>query len=350
MTCAVTTKRMTRRDWTEVATQFRDLSYPQCGTYADLAAQDTGSISEFVAIFRSNALLGLSNVRLKKLPFSPLGVAYVNGGPITCSTGKFSKEIFGDCIGALCREYVENRGLMLRITPPLWGGLLQNAQIACLETRGFQSSRWHKPYETFVLDLNRPTADIRKAFDPKWRADLSKAEKLNIELTTSVAASDFERFEPLFLDLAREKGFSSRQDVAFFRRVQEEAQPNEKMIINLAWHSGELIAGHIGSFAGDTATYLLGASNPKGRELRASYLLQWAVIQHAQANAKLFYDLGGIDLRANPNVYRFKKRLNGRHVVGIGMYELAPNPLSARVLHLAESAYNGLRSFGRKKG
>src|SRR5580692_1168816 len=115
MTCQITIKYLTRREWDELAPQFYDLSYRQCGSYADLAAQDVNSISEFVAIFRSNALLGLSNIRLKKIRFLPLGIAYLNGGPLTCSTLGFSAEVFGDCIDALLREYVKNRGLMLRI-------------------------------------------------------------------------------------------------------------------------------------------------------------------------------------------------------------------------------------------
>jgi len=341
-------KYLTRREWDEVAPQFSDLSYRQCGSYAEIAARDVNSISEFVAIFRSNSLLGLANVRLKKMRFFPLGIAYLSGAPLTCSTLGFSSEAFGACIDALYLEYVKNRSLMLRISPPLCGGHWHEAQADCLEARGFQLSRGQKPYETYVLDLNKPAADIRKAFDQKWRSDLVKAEKSNIDVTTSVSPSDFERFEPLFLDLSREKGFYSRQDVAFFRRVQEQAHSYEQLTLHLAWHDGELISGHIGSFSGDTAVYLIGATNSKGRDLRASYLLQWFVIQYAQSKGKRFYDLGGIDLHANPNVHRFKKRLNGRHVTGMTAYELAPNPLSAQALHLAEKAYNGLRSLVRR--
>ena len=73
---------------------------------------------------------------------------------------------------------------------------------------------------------------------------------------------------------------------------------------------------------GDTAVYLLGAAGAKGRDLLASYLLQWAVIEYAKRKGNRFYDLGGIDQKGNPDVYRFKKRFNGRYVAEPGPYEL----------------------------
>jgi lipid II:glycine glycyltransferase (peptidoglycan interpeptide bridge formation enzyme) len=135
--------------------------------------------------------------------------------------------------------------------------------------------------------------------------------------------------------------------IAFFRRVQAGEQSAQQLVLHLAWQEGELIAGHIGSFVGDTAVYLVGAATAKGRELRASYLLQWAVIEHAKSVGNLFYDLGGIDAQANPNVYSFKKGIGGRQVTEAGTYEFAPGPLTCRLLHFMEDAYSRLQSLYR---
>ena len=305
-------------------------------------------VSESVAIFRATELIGLANVRVKRVPFSPLGIAYVNRGPLTCRSNEFSVELFGSCLDALRQEYVNGRGLVLRVVPPVRGGLWLEAQVASLQLRGFRPLRRSKPNETFILDLANPLADIRKNFDSKWRGHLSRAQKSNIEVRRSVALADFDRFEPLFLDLVRAKGFHASQDVAFFRRVQEGANPYEQIVAHLAWHGGDLIAGHIGSFVGDTAVYLLGASTSRGRETRASYLLQWAVIEYAKLVGNCFYDLGGIDQQENPNVYRFKKALNGRRVTDFGAYELAPNRLTSGFLHVLEGAYNSARRLQKR--
>src|SRR5262249_77797 len=147
-------------------------------------------------------------------------------------------------------------------------------------------------------------------------------------------------FEPMFFRFLEDKAFTPPQDVTFFRSVQKGSQPYERLATHVAWHGQSPIAAHLGSFTGDTAVYLLGAATSRGRELRASYLLQWAVIQYAKSIGNTWYDLGGIDERANPDVYHFKKRLNGRRITELGSYELAPHYLNVRALHLLEDAYS----------
>jgi lipid II:glycine glycyltransferase (peptidoglycan interpeptide bridge formation enzyme) len=344
------TKYLTKREWDQFAPLFYDLSYRQCGSYAEAAAEDAGAMSEFVAILQEGNLVGLANIRIKKILFFPFGVAYAHHGPLTARKNEFSDDCLGYCLDALREEYVVRRNLMLRIIPPFNGGYWLDAQAACLEKRGLRRSARYKARETFVLDLTKSLPDIRKNFDPKWRRDLSKAERSNVKVTMSDALADFDRFEPLLLDLIDKKGFTPARDAAFFRRVQSGAEPYERMVVHLAWHDGELVAGHVGSFAGNTVVYLLGASNSKGRDLRASYLLQWAVIELAKSLGKCYYDLGGIDQHANPDVYRFKKRLNGRHVIEIGSYELAAGVLAKSALHFLEDAYGVLSRLSVRPG
>jgi hypothetical protein len=346
MTDLISIKRLTREQWDDLTPSFCDLSYRQCGSYAEAAARDVGATAEFVAIYRSTALIGMACLRIKMVPIFRLGIAYLDYGPITARGKDPSIEMFCSCLGALRREYVEKRRLMLRVVPPLRGGGWR-AEANGLEISGFRRSERHKPYETFILDLSTSLADIRKNFDGKWRGHLSKAQRSNIEVTRSLTLDDFDRLEPMFHSLIKSKGFSTRRDVAFFRRVQEGEQSAQKLAIHFAWHKGELIAGHIGSFVGDTAVYLVGAATTKGRELRASYLLQWAVIEHAKSVGNLFYDLGGIDAQANPSVYNFKKGVGGRQVTEAGTYELAPGPLTSRLLHFMEDVYARLHSLSK---
>jgi lipid II:glycine glycyltransferase (peptidoglycan interpeptide bridge formation enzyme) len=272
-----------------------------------------------------------------------LGIAYASYAPITGRDENFLAEQFGLCLDALRQEYVERRRLLLRVVPALNGGLFQQLQISCLESHGLRLCTQQRARETFVLDLVKPLAAIRSGFDPKWRSDLAKAEKTGIQVTRSVESDDFDRFEAILLELAKQKGFVPSQDVRFFREVQTDTPQDQKFVLHLAWHERELIAGHLGSFVGDTGVYLLGAANSKGRALRASYLLQWAAIEHAKNVGNIFYDLGGIDPLQNPDVYRFKRRLNGRLVTEVGPYELAPDSFRESALRLLERARDVVR-------
>ncbi len=338
----VSLKTLTRDEWDKLAPAFRDLSYRQCSSYAVTAAENVGAQPEFIGIFDGQKLVGLASVRVKTLPFSFPGLAYINYGPLTARNAGFSTELFDNCLTAIRKEYVERRRLVLRIVPPLRGGGQQQAQAACLEAHGFRPLGVHARHETLILDLSGPLNDIRKQFDRKWRNHLSKAERANITITRSNSVLDFDRLEPIFSNLMREKRFFTRQDVSFFRRVQENAHSAQEIVIHLAWNGNELLAGHIGSFVGDTAVYLLGASNSKGRALRASYLVQWAVIEYAKRMGNVFYDLGGIDPQNNPGVFAFKNGLRARRVAEVVPYELAHGHLSGLAVHVVESTYNGV--------
>jgi lipid II:glycine glycyltransferase (peptidoglycan interpeptide bridge formation enzyme) len=57
----------------------------------------------------------------------------------------------------------------------------------------------------------------------------------------------------------------------------------------------------------------------------------------------VFYDLGGIDQLQNPDVYRFKRRLNGRLVTEVGPYEVAPDNFRKGALRLLEAARDVVR-------
>jgi len=91
------------------------------------------------------------------------------------------------------------------------------------------------------------------------------------------------------------------------------------------------------------AVYLLGATNARGRHLRASYVLQWQVMVYAKSLGLNHYDLGGIDETENPAVHRFKKRMGGEYVRNHGVFELYSGLGSKFLIRLAERVYNLLK-------
>lgn len=327
---------------------LRDCSWRQAPAYAAHAARDMGARAELVAFASGGERLGMAAVRVKTLPLVGLGIAYVAQGPAVSASGAFDATRMRVAIEALTNEYVRRRGLVLRIQPPLYRGEDQ-AEIAALFTGlGFSALR-RPPYRTILLDL-APTLDqLRAKLAGKWRTELSRAERQGISVTRSSGVEAFERFLPLFEQLAAQKGFSASQDAAFFRDLARASDgPPDQLVVHLAEHEGECIAGHIGSFTGDTAVYLLGAANAKGRELRASYLLQWSVIEHAKSLGQDVYDLGGIDEAANPDVFKFKNRMGGRIVEAPAGFEKAPGAFAARAVAAAEAALPAVRSLARK--
>ena len=62
-------------EWNMLLKQFSDANYRQLSAYSTAAAARVGARSENVAISAESELLGLCNVRIRKLPVLPFGIA-----------------------------------------------------------------------------------------------------------------------------------------------------------------------------------------------------------------------------------------------------------------------------------
>ena len=108
------------------------------------------------------------------------------------------------------------------------------------------------------------------------------------------------------------------------------------------------MAGLVCSAIGESAIYLLGATNESGLKVKASYLLQWNMIQLLKEGRIRFYDLGGIDPVANPGVYHFKSGFSGVDVSHITPVSVCDNPVSAGMVKTGQFLRRRLRSVQRR--
>ncbi|MCK9540651.1 MAG: GNAT family N-acetyltransferase [Novosphingobium sp.] len=322
-----------------LARRFCDLRYTQHPGYAIDAARAVGARADFLSIERgiegSGEPIGFAAVRLKALPVIGGGLAYLHRGPACATSRGFDPYMGAACVDAVVRHY-RHGGYLLRLSSPLWAD-----GEAALEPHyrrlGFRRAPGGTG-RTMVIDLAPPLEALRSALDQKWRTDLNRALRGEVRITRSSDPADFARFQPLLTELADKKGFHTRQDATFFGAVARHDPGAGEIQIHLAWAGDELLGGHVGAYTGDTAVYLLGATTAAGRNARASYLLQWSVIEHARERGLAWYDLGGIDAVANPDVYRFKKRMGGREVCHAAQWELATGLIAPPVVRLAEKA------------
>lgn len=340
-------KPIERVEWQQLAPLFQDYNYRHLWDFGEACAHRLGATSEHVGIYNDKKLLALADVRIKHIPFSKSGIAYINGGPLI-----LHRDIAGspldhlqDSLTSLVNHYVYNKHLVLRVSPPI-GSPQWNAsrEIIFLET-GFNFSKSVKPYRTILLDLNQSMQDLRKQLDQKWRNNLKRAEKEEgfVELESTI--SFFEHFEKLFISFIKNKKFRIDLSPSFYRKVQVQLNDNDKLKVLLYRFSGEYIAGHISSCLGNTAVNLFRANNEVALNLRAAYRLQWEGIRAAKETGFRWYDLGGIDPKENPGVYRFKKGMGGTDITVTGPFEYYPSGLGRLIVSTAERGY---RLFQRK--
>lgn len=316
----------------ECAGRFADLAYTQEPGYALEAAARVGARAEFFVFDNGEREpVGYAALRVKAIPLLGGGLAYLHGGPATRRQGEAHDEgLFASCLAELARHCAA-RHLTLRVSPPGY-----DSPDGSFRPLGFVPSG-ASDGPTIVLDLTPSLEDLRGRLAGKWRTDLNRGERGALRIVPSAEPPDIAKVQPLLSDLAERKGFGVAQDAAFFARAAARGAAGEPpFVAHLAYMGEELVAGHIGAYTGDTAVYLLGAANPAGREVRAAFVLQWAVIAYAKARGLTRYDLGGIDRAANPDVYRFKARMGGIEVERPAVWEQRSGALRPALIALAE--------------
>ena len=86
----ITLQPVDRDTGQQFAPSFMDYNYRQLWEYGVASAARVGAQSEHVAIYCDDELIGLADVRIKKIPIIKTGVAYINGGPLVrkeCDSG-----------------------------------------------------------------------------------------------------------------------------------------------------------------------------------------------------------------------------------------------------------------------
>jgi hypothetical protein len=341
-------QRATRADWIELASEFDDHSFQHCWDYAEMLAARSRASVENVVVGDPASPIGLAGVRIKRLPGLQTGIAYVPAGPLVRRRdGADTTRALEAVLTALRREYVERRGLVLRIAPtvadPEWDRLQRESYAAA----GFSPSPDAQPYRTMVVDIERPLVDVRASLAQKWRNCLNKSERKEIDVLEGHGPELFESFAPLFDELVARKAFEAGLGVDFYAPLQARLPESERLYLAIARVDGVAAAGVVASMHGDTAVYLLGASNDAARKVNAAYLLQWRAIEAATRRGCRRYDLGGVDAEANPGVYKFKAGLGGDELVAPGPFELAPGRLRLATVRAAERAFRTLAARRR---
>lgn len=335
-------------DWPGVAARFADRNYRQTAAFDAACAARVGAASERVVVRRAGELLAAACVRVKRVPLLG-GVAYVAGGPLVGPRDNGASARFGAAVDALVAEYSRRRRLVLRVAPPLGEAEWHASVEKTLAQRGFRVAPDAPRYRTFVVDLSPPVETIRQRLRQKWRNGLNRAEKNVIDVSVGHGAEDFAAFGELFDELRQRKPFHVELDAAFYARVQQQLAADERLLVLLARVEGQLAAGMVVSLLGETAVYLLGASNDLGMQSKASYLLQWRTILVARDRGCVRYDLGGIDPAGNPGVHHFKEGLGGQDVTVPGPFDYVAPGLRGTLSAAGLRGYAALRSAWRRR-
>jgi GNAT superfamily N-acetyltransferase len=338
---------VTQERWRELAPRYRDYSYQQCWAYARAMGVRHRAACEHVAIVSGAEVLGLASVRIRTAPLVRCGVAYITGGPLTRRSAVDDIDRLTRCLAALQAEYVERRGLVLRILAPLGSPEWNVAASAAFQRAGMVATDRSRSYRTMLLDLGRPLDLVRKACSKYWRRNLRRGERASFEVRIGTEPELFDPMHSLYEQLRRRKQFEAPFDVPFLSALQAGLGSREQLTVGLVEADGLPVAGLVWSALGDTCLPLLLAADESGLLSYAVYVMQWASIVDAHERGMRYYDLGGIDPEGNVGVYNFKKGLRGVDLWAPGPFEAVPSFVKTAITHGAEDLYKHVAQVRR---
>lgn len=293
--------KVTRKEWNDLIIKFDDATIFQTWEYGE---KNSMHLSHIVLKY-ADEYVACAQVRIFKLPLLNAGIAYINHGPLWIKKNNKNFDVLKKIAAVVIQEYVNIRKLYLKVNLEYEKTDSDaNHIIDIINEIGYTQQRHNEQH--VILPLNNSMTELRKGLDQKWRNQLNIADRNSLELIEGYEDQYIIEFSKIFKSMIFQKKFTKPESIDGFVEVFKMLPHNLRPLVILCKYEGEFIAGGVFSTLGTTGIYLYGASNAKGRDLRASYLIQWRIILWLLNNGFLRYNLSGINKINNPGTYHFK--------------------------------------------
>lgn len=228
----------------------------------------------------------------------------------------------------------EHRAVYLKIDPEID---IENKQVIdLLKSVGFvqrnniSNNKGVQPKFTYRLDISGDLDQVLKNFHSKTRYNIRLAGRKGVNVFKG-DRQDLEEFHRLMKLTGQRDNFVIRP-LEYFQRMYDAFHPAGYLELFLAEYKEQIIAGAVCIKYGHKCWYLYGASSNAHRNVMATYLLQWQMINWAKEHGCRLYDFGGVsgyEDKDSPlyGVYRFKKGFSGEVVEFIGEFDYPINKI-----------------------
>ncbi|MDR1869991.1 MAG: peptidoglycan bridge formation glycyltransferase FemA/FemB family protein [Treponema sp.] len=273
-------------------------------------------------------------------------------------------------VAAKLKPLLAHNAVFIRFDPPWYNvdsedfAAVSESESAMLQNAGFlRAAADIQPPDTVLVNLAPSCEEILSLMKPKWRYNVSLAQKKGVQVNTSGAQiasnpQELENFYTLLKETAQRDGIAIHSFDYYktlFQICAEQGKNGKGQTLRLytAVHEGDTLAAIVVLFRRDFATYLYGASSGIKRNLMAPYALQWRAMQDAKEAGCQFYDLFGIPPNENPNhpmagLYRFKTGFGGQIIHRSGSWDYPYKKAVYALFNSAEAFRKKLRDRKKK--
>jgi CelD/BcsL family acetyltransferase involved in cellulose biosynthesis len=155
--------------------------------------------------------------------------------------------------------------------------------------------------------LDRSEADILATLHSMARRNIRAARRNGVEVRFGTAIEDVRTFHELHRLTRKHKYGLLAQPLAFFERIWERFAPLGRLVVGLASHEGDVIAGNLCLLWNDVIYYKFGASVPEDLALKPNDLLAWESLRLGRERGCKRFDWGVSDLD-QPGLVFYKQK------------------------------------------
>ena len=169
-------------------------------------------------------------------------------------------------------------------------------------------------FQTFLLDLKRPTNEIWNGFKKNARWGIKKGQKLNADIAEATRWEEWKAFHCLRAEHAKVHGYPAKS-LEFMQGLFEILYPKNMAKLFIATYEGAMVAGMLFLICQDTMVYYSGASDSKYSRLLANDLLMWHAIQWGKEHNIRTLNLEDTYSKKSSNLYgihKFKEKWGGQ--------------------------------------
>jgi lipid II:glycine glycyltransferase (peptidoglycan interpeptide bridge formation enzyme) len=330
--------------WHSLMFEFDDASFYQTWSYGQ-NSWGNKNLSHLL-LYKDDEIVSLAQLRILKIPFLKVGIAYLTWGPMW----KYNNKIYDlknlrNMLRALYQEYVKKRGFLLKIIPKQ---IHENEDVV-KEIFKDENFLWSPDnQQTVYVDLTLPIEEIKKNIRPRWRQTLKHALDHNLDFIEGTTEEICADASGLIKEMISRKKFIEFGSMENLTQISTDLPEPLKLYFIICLYEKEPVAV-IGLFLPRSTGYLLvAATGDKALNMNASYPLYWKMIEFYKKKETLCIDLGGVNKEKNPGGYYFKTSLAGKkrkEKYYIGQFDACENVFSKFCFSTAMSFREHFRDF-----
>lgn len=311
-------------EWNAIIASFEPINLMQDWAYGEAKAQTGGWHTERGILSQDNKFVGAAQVLIKSIPVIGGGLAWLNRGPLH-QEGLDVREL----LTALATHYSLERGLYLRIAPPIGADEFSAVSLKDTPLQNTDTSGW----ASAVLDLSTDIEDLRTGLRQNWRNALNKAERGGVTIDAGEDIAFLDGFLDEYRTFLDDRKITTSVSADLLRSLHHLRLPGTKLKCFRARSGNTQLGSVLVARTGYTAEYLAGTLLEAGRPYSVGQLLLWHAICDAKESGMRNFDLGGMDPELTPKgVYEFKRGVGGTAFRLAPELEATPNGLSASLI------------------